>query len=142
MQITVTDSNVDAVLDALPEAIERALEALGLQCEGYAQLGCPVDTGLLRNSIVHAVSGQTTSLRSYHADKPNKDGTYKFGGYAGAVGTRGEAAVYIGTNVEYAPYVEYGEYNHKVGQAHFLEHALNDHTDEYKRLAEEMLKNA
>ena len=109
MQIIVADSNIDAVRDALPDAVEKALEAIGLQCEGYAQLNCPVDTGRLRNSITHQVEGDTA---------------------------------YVGTNVEYAPFVEFGEYEHKVGQSHFLEHAVADHTDEYKQIAEAMLKDA
>ena len=142
MQIIVADNNIDAVRDALPDAVEKALEAIGLQCEGYAQLNCPVDTGLLRNSITHAVSGKSASISGYRADKPNKDGEYESGTYTGTMGASGGATVYIGTNVEYAPYVEFGEYNHKVGQPHFLEHAVADHTDEYKQIAEAMLKDA
>ena len=65
------------VLDAMHEAIARALERCGEQAEGYAKDLTPVDTGNLRNSISHQVD-------------------------------EAESAVYIGTNVEYAPYVELG----------------------------------
>lgn len=45
----------EKVLSALPQQIDTALEAVGLQVEGYAKLKAPVDTGLLRNSITHAM---------------------------------------------------------------------------------------
>ena len=48
-------NNVQEVLDAVPPAIERALEAIGAQVENYAKMLCPVDTGNLRNSITHEV---------------------------------------------------------------------------------------
>ena len=80
---TITD-NTDEVIAAKDEAIERALEAIGLQAEGYAKMLCPVGTpestgiegyhgGTLRNSITHT--------------------TEQDGGTVSAV---------IGTNVEYA----------------------------------------
>ena len=51
----------------------------------------------------------------------------------------GEAA-YIGTNVEYAPYVELGTSRAKAH--HMLQKAATEHTDEYKRLAEDAVKSA
>ncbi len=45
-----------------------------------------------------------------------------------------ELAAYIGTNVEYAPYVEYGEAKHENGKAHFLRDAAADHSERYKEL--------
>lgn len=47
---------------------------------------------------------------------------------------------YIGTNVEYAPYVEFNEYaNHSSppyggGKAHFLRDAASTHGNEYKEI--------
>lgn len=49
------ESHADEVLEAMESARQRALEMIGLQAEGYAQLLAPVDTGRLRNSITHAV---------------------------------------------------------------------------------------
>lgn len=50
---------------------------------------------------------------------------------------------YIGTNVEYAPYVETNDSaNHPTGQAHFLRNAASEHTDEYRKLIEDSYKNA
>lgn len=92
---------------ALKEGVATALEAIGLQAEAYAKLKCPVDTGTLRNSISHAVSGDE---------------------------------VYIGTNVEYAPYQELGVPSRNIAAKHFLKSAAADHSDEYKAIAEEYLK--
>lgn len=49
-------------------------------------------------------------------------------------------AAYIGTNVEYAPYVELGARG-RDGK-HMLQRAATEHTDEYKRLMEGSMKNA
>lgn len=49
--------------------------------------------------------------------------------------------VYIGTNVEYAPYVEFGDkMHHENGKAHFLRDAATTHGTEYKAIAELVLK--
>ena len=53
--------------------------------------------------------------------------------------TDGEAA-YIGTNVEYGPYVELGSPTIKAH--HMLQKAATEHTDKYKRLMEDSMKNA
>lgn len=53
----------------------------------------------------------------------------------------GEMAAYIGTNVEYAIYVEYGEYKHKVGKNHFLRDAASTHGEHYKAIMEAALKS-
>lgn len=47
---------------------------------------------------------------------------------------------YIGTNVEYAPYIELG--TRKKDGLHFLQKAATQHGDEYKRLMEDSMKNA
>ena len=51
-----------------------------------------------------------------------------------------DEAAYIGTNVEYAPYVELGARG-RDGK-HMLQRAATEHTDEYKRLMEDSMKNA
>ncbi len=51
-----------------------------------------------------------------------------------------DKAAYIGTNVEYAPYVELGAQGRK--GVHMLQRAATEHTDEYKRLMEDSMKNA
>ena len=51
-----------------------------------------------------------------------------------------EKTAYIGTNVEYAPFVEYRDIAHKTGNAHFLRNAVSDHTPRYKELIKMVLK--
>ena len=51
----------------------------------------------------------------------------------------GEAA-YIGSNVEYAPYVELGTSRAKAH--HMLQKAATEHSAEYKRLAEDAVQSA
>ena len=51
-----------------------------------------------------------------------------------------DKAAYIGTNVEYAPYVELGARGRE--GKHMLQRAAMEHTAEYKRLIEDSMKNA
>ena len=51
----------------------------------------------------------------------------------------GEPAVYIGTNVEYAPYQELGTINMTANP--FLKPAVADHANEYRKIIENELKN-
>lgn len=51
-----------------------------------------------------------------------------------------EDAAYIGTNVEYAPYVEFGTSRNKAH--HMLKRAASEHSEEYRQILEDSLKNA
>ena len=51
-----------------------------------------------------------------------------------------DEAAYIGTNVEYAPYVELGARGRK--GVHMLQRAASEHADEYKQIMEDSMKNA
>ena len=51
----------------------------------------------------------------------------------------GEPAAYIGTDVEYAPYVCLGTIH--MNAQPFLKPAVNDHKDEYRKILENSLKN-
>lgn len=116
VEVSIEVDNFEYLKSTMPEAVNAALEAVGLKAEGNAKKMCPVDTGLLRNSITHAVSGGSAKQSTYHAQYGsgrNKDGkrasassanagSVGYGSYSGTIGTRDEASVYIGTNVEYA----------------------------------------
>ena len=142
MALTIkTEDHTKEVIRTKDEAIAKALEMMGLQAESYTKLNLravgAVDTGLLRNSITHAVSGGPTAISSYSADKPKK-GQKSSGSYGGSIGSEREEAVYVGTNVEYAPYIEYGTSRNK-GPRPYLKPAINDHIEEYKRIATQCL---
>ena len=133
--------NTEEVLSALEAAIKRGNEAIGMTAERHAKKKCPVDTGRLRNSITYALAGEETHVKSYKANK-KKAGekerkTYTYEGTAD--GKKG-SGVYIGTNVEYAVFVENGSRGRTA--VHFLQDAATGHADEYKRLMEDSMKNA
>ena len=133
--------NTEEVLNALEAAIKRGNEAIGMTAERHAKKKCPVDTGRLRNSITYAMAGEETHVKSYKANK-KKAGekerkTYTYEGTAD--GEKG-SGVYIGTNVEYAVFVENGAQGRTA--VHFLQDAAANHSDEYKRMMEDSMKNA
>ena len=134
--------NTEEVLSALEAAIKRGNEAIGMAAERHAKkritIARAVDTGRLRNSITYALAGEETHVKSYKANKGGKDReTYTYDGTAD--GKKG-SGVYIGTNVEYAPFVENGARGR--APVHFLQDAAENHSDEYKQLMEDSMKNA
>ena len=132
------------------ESIEEALEIIGLRAESYAKLKCPVDTGLLRNSIAHAVGGAKVGIGAeketlYKSSNPDDKGHMHLGVYTGRTPKKkGEYTVYVGTNVEYAPYVEMGHIQAGSGKhvpaQPYIKPAIVDHLDEYKQILENTLK--
>lgn len=107
--VKITD-NTDKFKDAMDDAVNRALEAIGIQAEGYAKLELEndprrIDTGNLRNSITHAVK---------------------------------DDAVYIGTNVEYGIYVHEGTV--KMTANRFLKNAVEKNVSEYADIAKSYMK--
>ena len=132
----ITD-NTDEVMEAVEKALRRGLERCGQKAEGYAKMKCPKDTGLLQNSITHVVDGYALDY-DYRAEKGNKTGEYHF-----EAPKRDEPTVTIGTNVEYAPYVEKGHIQagsgNFVAPKRFLEQAATGHIAEYKSILESEL---
>ena len=51
-----------------------------------------------------------------------------------------DEAAYIGTNVEYAPYVELGARGRQ--GVHMLQRAATEHADEYKQIMEDAMEHA
>lgn len=101
-EVRMTENNVDMTLRELDDRVAAALEAVGAEAERIASKKAPVDTGLLRNSITHALSGHTAAINSYSADHADANGVIKTGSYSGMAGNNREDAVYVGTNLEYA----------------------------------------
>lgn len=149
MEIRVEDHTKE-VIDATELAIMLALEIIGGKLERYAKQNLTssgaVDTGLLRNSVTYAVSGGRTSIQSYHADKGStgksasskNTGSVKIGRYTGTMGSPDEKAVYVGTNVEYAPYIEFG--TSRMRPRPYLKPALENHMSEYRHIIANELK--
>ena len=122
--------NSKQVIQDLGTAVERALEIIGGKAETYAKQNCPVDTGLLRNSITHAIGGNVPSTQAYTANKGGATGSY-----SGTVGKAGDETVYIGSNVSYAAQ---NELNHKT-KSNFLRNACENHREEYKSIIQSEL---
>ena len=124
-----TDNSAE-VLSALERAKARALEIIGGKIESYAKGLVPVDTGALRNSITHAVDGDTVIAGSAILYAPY---------------------VELGTGKDYSPPPEWMENNaprgagiisRSVKPRPYLRPAVENHIDEYKNVMENELKNA
>ena len=115
--ISFTDNSAQFLAE-LSQRIDKALTAVGIQIEGEAKeelngtTGSPkrIDTGLLRNSITYALSGEAPAISSYHGDnssKYSKVQSVPVGYYNGTAPSDPDnaRAVYVGSNVEYAAYV-------------------------------------
>lgn len=129
----VTIDNTDLILSKVAESVETALKQCGEVIEGYAKEDCPVDTGLLRNSITYGLSGQRVERPDYTDDAGTQHGHYE----SNCPSTIADA-VYVGSNVIYAAPVEFKSMSHKVGKAHFLRDAGTTHFDELKDKAEKI----
>ena len=124
----IVESNLYLVNKLSKEAMVKAAISVGLLTSGYAQDICPVDTGRLRDSITHAY---------------NDDGS--------------QVTLLVGTNVEYAPYVELGHkqqpgrYVPKIGKRlvrswvpgkPFLRPAFENHRSEIEKVILDALNDA
>ena len=123
-------TNKGIVLREAEEAIERGLIAIGMEAVTMTHRdksagGTPVDTGRLRNSISWAVDD-------------------KAGGGSDAANARLPApprTLVLGSNVEYAPYIELGTYKIKPGY-HMMRNALVDGQRRWEELMRASLEAA
>jgi len=113
------EDNSEEVLEAMQEQVIGWLEAIGEDAAGTAADRAPVGTP------------ESTGIPGYIG------GTLK-NSISSAV-VESENAVYIGTNVEYAPYQEFGTSRGIPGK-HFIQFGATAHQAEYKSLLEQYLK--
>lgn len=123
--------NSQAVLKELSMATDRALKRIGMQAEGYAVDLVPVDTGMLRLSISHAVNLNKREV---------------------VIGSTSEYAAYVelGTGKYYPggrkqPWVyqdAHGKWHRTSGNRPqpYLKPAIVDHLDTYKNIIMDELK--
>ena len=121
--------NSQQVLSALEKGKRNALTAIGATAETHTKDNITaddlIDTGRLRNSITYA-TGDYLGVGTYTDNKKKKYSDAK------ARNTPKDDEVAIGTNVEYAPYLELG--TKKITAHHYLKRAVTEHKDEYKNL--------
>lgn len=132
MGIRYTD-NSESVLELLRQAVARACNDIGEQAAQYAADVTPVDTGRARNSVTYATSERQSFEHEYKDGKGNS-----FSDRVGQGVKEGE--VYIGSNVEYFPYIENG--SRTIDAYHPLQKAATEHGEEYKEIMENAMKNA
>lgn len=144
--------NTAEVKKSVREALEQAAHIIGGMMETNAKKNltnfmwehktrniknetfhAAIDTGLLRNSITYAVSGGPASITTYKADTGGGTGSY--GGTAPE--EENGVRVYIGTNVQYRPYIELG--TRSIPAVHFLQDAAENHDEQYKKVIDTML---
>lgn len=158
----IESDNTEKVKEAVQDAVLNALDAAGLQAATLARRELQntpsrIDTGLLRNSITHAVSGKAPKIGSYKGSNthtsdspsavkrklvgkpapPPRSGTY--------TGTApsdpdGKKAVYVGTNVEYAGYVHEGTGH--MAPNRFLKNALGNNKAELEKIIGTVLRKS
>ena len=129
--------NSQQILAALEKGKRNALTAIGASAETHTKENITadklVDTGRLRNSITYA-TGDYSGIGTYTDNKKKKYSDAK------ARNTPKDDEVAIGTNVEYAPYLELG--TKKIAAHHYLKRAATEHKDEYKKLTAQAIKTA
>ena len=129
------ENNAPLVREQFEACMKRALTTIGMQAESYAKQSInqadAIDTGRLINSVTYGTAENAGSH-----DYSDYEGNH----YADTIGLAEEDAVYIGTNVEYAPYIEYG--HHSYAGVHFLKDAAGNHTEEYKEIIKQSMENA
>lgn len=136
----IRDNHIKVIINAKGAAVERALEKIGILAEKYAKARCPVGTV------------ESTGKKGYRGGTLRNSITHE---------VRGDNMT-IGTNVEYAPFVELGtgpyftpppeweQFSDSKGSGighgyvrprPYLRPAIVDHMDEYKKALENELKS-
>ena len=118
MKVEVTD-NSELFKQELADKLPRALEAVGLQAEANAKI-----------EITRAVY-DTPEARSGYRRTGNLRNSISH--------VADDSRAYVGTNIEYAPYVEMGTSKYPYPRP-FLRPAVENYIDEYKAIFEEYLK--
>jgi len=83
----------------------KTAEQIALFIEAEAKMRAPVDTGHLRRSISHEVNN-----------------------------TEDQSKIYVGTNVEYAPYVEFGVESKNIKAQPYLRPAIDENIEKIKEM--------
>ena len=141
-----TDNTAQAKAE-MQKKIRAALKAAGIQAASAAREEIQkspkrIDTGLLRNSITHAMDGEGAAIGSYKADKASQY-TGKIpdpGTYTGKAEKEpeGKAAVYIGTNSSYAIYVHEG--TDRMAANRFIKNAVENNAAELIEIIKTVLQ--
>ena len=118
MSQLIVQSHLGEVKQELAERIPLILEALGVEAEGNA----------------------ITEVNKLVYDTPESPSYIRTGRLKNSISHAvDDQDVYIGTNLEYAPYVELGTF--RMAPRPFLRNAITNYVDDYKRIIEDGLKS-
>lgn len=153
--VRITQDNTQEVLNTLENAVTRVMTMIGIKVEAYAKKLCPVGTP--------ESTGWTDKKGVRHPNKGYRGGTLRNSITFEVQSSGTESTVVIGTNVEYAPYVELGTgpnfvappdweqfeapQGGGIGKGYvkprpFLRPAIEDHLKLYKKMIKDELENA
>lgn len=114
----VKADHIKQVIDDKDKLVEAAMKAVALEMEKNAIL-----------EVTHAV----------YESPPAKSGYIRTGNLRnGITHDSDETSAAVGTNIEYAPYVEYGTSKYPTPRP-FIKPALSNHWTEYRKLLERLL---
>lgn len=135
MSVKINDNSAK-FLEDFERKLLVGLEAIGIEAEGNAKEEITqaeaVDTGRARSSITWATKAKEGEGFSYSDDEGNN--------FNDQIGTGAdEHSVYIGSNVEYFPYIEEG--SRTISAHHVLRNAIVKHKDEYLEMLRDAFKN-
>lgn len=148
IEIKIAADNIEEVKAEMQKRVRVALEAMGIQAATLARVELQnspsrIDTGLLRNSITHALDGGPMAISGYKADNPSKytGKTPDSGSYSGNMPQEddGRNAVFIGSNVEYAVYVHEG--TDRMTPNRYLKNAIENNINELAEIERKYLSN-
>jgi len=129
--------NIKEIAIASPTAVQKGVKRVALKIERDAKGATPVDTGRLRASITTNWTGSGMNRGAVESKAKPEDGV-------GQPRDRGKDTftAVVGTNVEYAPHVEWDEKaTHTVGGPHFLYNAyFKNEKDVAKEIPSELAK--
>lgn len=116
--ITIENDHTEEVLQALKENEEAILFAWGEAAEGFAKEEVSRKVYDTPESPYYKRTGHLRDLITHETSES-------------------EHAVYIGTNVEYAPYVELG--TSRMAARPFLKPAVTEHIEDYKAIMKDII---
>lgn len=117
ISVKVQHNNIDPVMQKTNDSINSALEMIGIEAEKFAKALCPVGTP------------ESTGIAGYIGGTLRNSIAHQV--------VMQETAVYVGTNVKYAPYVELG--TSKMAKRPYLKPAIEDHIEHYKQIISDQL---
>lgn len=128
--------NIDKVIAEKNDLVRRAMVECGLDMERFAKEELYPDHGKVTGRLQNSITFATVDYQS-----PGNEDTSSVLASSKDMKQHGkpqEASVYVGTNVEYAPYIENGSSKRGAGY-HYLKNSIQGHEKEYEKIIKRIL---